>query len=95
MAIWGIWNKENREFVRHYALHYNEEACAALDNLTEEQFLSGDYDNVIDAAEPREGWKLFKYDNELEAEIDRQALFHGDSKYEAMELTIDESEWVF
>jgi len=72
MVVWGIYNKANHEFARHYGHYYDE-----------------------DAVEPREGWQLFKYDSELEAEMDHQERFRGHSYYEVMELPADEPEWVF
>lgn len=108
MAVWGIYDKENHEFARHYSLYYNEEISAIVDALEdglllsesqdefiEDWFLSHDYDELVEAAEPCNGWQLFKYDSELEAAIDHQERFRGHSNYEIMELPADEPEWVF
>ena len=74
MAVWGIYDKINHEFARHYELYY---------------------DDTIETAEPREGWRLFKYESELEAELEHQDRFHGYHQYEVIELPADEPEWVF
>jgi len=108
MAAWGIYDKENHEFTRHYSLYYDEEMGVIVDalesgaSLSEKQakfveswFLSHDYDELVEAAEPYNGWQLFKYDTELEAIIDHQERFRGYSNYEIMELPADEPEWVF
>lgn len=108
MVAWGIYDKENHEFTRHYGLYYDEKMSAIVDalengtSLSEEQaefvenwFLSHDYDELVEAAEPYNGWQLFKYDTELEAIIDHQERFRGHSNYEIMELPADEPEWVF
>ncbi len=109
MAVWGIYNKENHEFARYYNLYYDEEICAIVDALedglplndsqdefVQNWFLSHDYDDLLQAAEPYFGWQLFKYKTELEAIIDHQDRFCGySSVYEVREIPTDEPEWVF
>lgn len=105
---WGIYDKVNNEFARHYGLYYDEEIGAIVDafedglplsesqnEFVENWFLSHDYGDLVEAAEPREGWQLFKYDTELEAEIDYQERFRGYPCYEVVELPVDEPEWSF
>lgn len=104
---WGIYDKENHEFARHYGLYYDEEIVAVVDALEEGSslsdsqndfvqnwFLSNTYDDLIEAAEPCEGLQLYHYNTKCEAEVDCKSLFSKDC-YEVRELPTDELEWEF
>ena len=96
--MWGIWDKINQEFTRHYELRYNEEACKKLNELNEEIWLMGgeEIDALEAAAEPVESLHLFQFETELEAYLalhDRWSSYSV-SNYEVREIPADEPEWI-
>lgn len=93
MAVqYGLWDKINKEFARYYALYYDEDACAALMALSEEEFLSDEYNDILEAAEPQEGLHLYAWDSIVDAEVERGER-HFSDQYEVREIPADEPEW--
>lgn len=94
MAVqYGLWNKENKEFARHYGLYYDEDVCAILMALSEEEFETLlDGSDTLRAAEPQKGLQLYTWDSILDAELDRVER-HFSDQYEVREIPADEPEW--
>ena len=96
MAVYGIYDLVNKEFLRHYELWYDEDAVAKLLALDEDVWMASgpEVEAIEDAAQEKAALRLFMYETKTEAEEDFESWnYITRSKCQIREIPEDEPEW--